>query len=117
VTPANLILKKYFLFLKSRTYYCCSQGTLIQVKTGDWSMTEEKRFMFDLEGYLVVRNVLSKEEVERCNEVSNRIERDQFEVYREDGLKLARNITQWDPVVQNIIDHPKVTLPQKIAPT
>ena len=63
---------------------------------------------FDLEGYLVVRNVLSEDEVARCNEASDRIEQDQFEIYREDGLKLARNITQWDPIVQSLIDHPKV---------
>ena len=60
-------------------------------------MTSEEKFMFDLEGYLVVRGALSKEEVDRCNEVADCIARDQFEIYRDDGLKLARNITLWDP--------------------
>ena len=71
-------------------------------------MTPEEKFMFDLEGYLVVRNVLSKEEVDQCNEVADRIARDQFEIYRDDGLKLARNITLWDPCIQSLIDHPKI---------
>jgi len=34
-------------------------------------MTPEERFMFDLEGYLVIKNVLTPEAVKRLNEVAD----------------------------------------------
>ena len=34
-------------------------------------MTPEERFMFDLDGYLIIKNVLTPEEVKRLNEVAD----------------------------------------------
>ena len=34
-------------------------------------MTPEERFMFDLEGYLIIKNVLTPEEIKRLNEVAD----------------------------------------------
>ena len=71
-------------------------------------MTPEEKIMFDLEGYLVVRNVLSKNKVDKLNQIADRSSIDQYEIHREYGLKLARNITLWDPAIQRLIDHPRI---------
>ena len=35
-------------------------------------MTDEEKFTFDLEGYLIIKNVLSVDEVEAMNEIADR---------------------------------------------
>ena len=35
-------------------------------------MTEDERYLFDLTGYLVIKDVLTPEEVERCNAAIDR---------------------------------------------
>lgn len=71
-------------------------------------MTPEEKFMFDLQGFLVVKNVLSGDEVAELNEISDRAKPDEYETYQEDGLKIARRVSQWSPACQNLFDHPKL---------
>jgi hypothetical protein len=71
-------------------------------------MTPEEKFMFDLQGFLVVKNVLSGDEVAELNEISDRSKPDEYETYQEDGLKIARRVSQWSPACQNLFDHPKL---------
>ena len=49
------------------------------------TMTPEEKFMFDLQGYIVVKNVLSQAEVDELNEIADRKLADQEEV--NDGSK------------------------------
>ena len=35
-------------------------------------MTEDEKYLFDLNGYLVLKDVLTSEEVDRCNEAIDR---------------------------------------------
>ena len=73
-------------------------------------MTPEEKFTFDLEGYLVVKNVLSKKEVDELNAIADR----EFgDPYDESGVKRTSRVSQWDPVYQNLFDHPNI-LPYQV---
>ena len=71
-------------------------------------MTSEEKFMFDLHGYLVVRNVLTKEEVNELNEIADRSKAEDYETYQENGPKIARRVSLWAPACQKLFDHPNV---------
>ena len=75
-------------------------------------MTPEERFMFDLEGYLVVENVLGADEVAELNAISDRVfPRDYQEGNDSKGRSKVRRdtfVSQWDPACQNLLDHPKI---------
>lgn len=74
-------------------------------------MTPEEKFTFDLEGYLVVKNVLSQAEIDALNAIADR----EFpDPYGETGLKRVSNISQWDRAYQNLFDHPNI-LPYQVA--
>ena len=45
-----------------------------EMATGEAKMmTAEEKFVFDLQGYIVIKNVLATEEVAEINEISDRI--------------------------------------------
>lgn len=78
-------------------------------------MTPEEKFMFDLEGYLVIKNVLSSEELKTLNEVVDREFPRDYEDEEADetsgnakGVRRAPRVSVWDVACQNLIDHPKV---------
>lgn len=74
-------------------------------------MTSEDRFKFDLEGYLVVKNVLSRSEIDNLNAIADR----EFgQPYDETNLKRTSKISKWDRAYQNLFDHPNI-LPYQIA--
>ena len=77
-------------------------------------MTPEEKFMFDLEGYLVIKNVLSPEEVAALNEVADRAfprDYDDPEGYAgRTGLKRTGKVSAWSNETQALIDHPNVVL-------
>lgn len=66
-------------------------------------MTPEEQFLFDLEGYLVIKNVLSADEIAEMNAIADR-------VFPNDGSALRRTsqISQWGAPFQRLIDHPKI---------
>lgn len=78
-------------------------------------MTPEERFMFDLDGYLVIRDVLGKDEVDTLLEVVDReFPRDYDDTAADElrgnhpGVRRAPRISHWDVACQTLIDHPKV---------
>ncbi len=78
-------------------------------------MTPEERFMFDLEGYLVIRDVLTSDEIDILLDVADReFPRDYDDADSDTlrgnhpGVRRAPRVSHWDVATQNLIDHPKV---------
>ena len=95
-----------------------------EMATGEAKMmTAEEKFVFDLQGYIVIKNVLTTEEVAGINEISDRIfprdYGDEDNVKKTGGLRRTGNISKWDPACQRLIDHPNMTsqLNELLAPT
>ncbi len=74
-------------------------------------MTPEEKFTLDLQGYLVIENVLTPDEVAELNQIGDRV----FPRDYEDGSgkrehqRGTRNVSRWDPACQRLIDHPNTT--------
>ena len=80
-------------------------------------MTDEQRYLFDLQGYIVLKNVVSPETVAAVNQVLDRIEQ-----LPEDALPhgvthgkprspeelYLSNMVEADPIFHDFIDHPAV---------
>ena len=76
-------------------------------------MTPEERFMFDLEGYLIIKNVLTSEEVKRLNEVADAtFVRDYDDPGKDSkgraGRRQVGRVSAWSPETQALIDHPRI---------
>ena len=78
-------------------------------------MTPEEKFMFDLEGYLVIKDVLSQEELDTLNAIADREFPRDYDDEETDGIKgnakgvrRAPSVMNWDKACRNLIDHPKV---------
>lgn len=76
-------------------------------------MTPEERFMFDLEGYLVIKNVLTPEAVKRLNEVADAtFVRDYDDPGKDSKGRVGRRqvgrVSAWSPETQALIDHPRI---------
>ncbi|MCB0120691.1 MAG: phytanoyl-CoA dioxygenase family protein [Caldilineaceae bacterium] len=67
-------------------------------------MTPEEKFMFDLEGYIVIKNVLTPEEVAALNALADQ----RFTEKREQADRRQSAVSQWGPEAQALIDHPKI---------
>jgi hypothetical protein len=67
-------------------------------------MTPEEKFMFDLEGYIVLKNVLTPGEVAELNELADQV----FTENKEDADRRRSQVSQWGPPTQRLIDHPHV---------
>ena len=66
-------------------------------------MTPEEKFLVDLQGYLVIKNVLSPEEVSALNALADAKFPPIF------GQKDRRErVSTWGPETQALIDHPKI---------
>ncbi len=67
-------------------------------------MTLEEKFLFDLQGYLVIKNVLTQAEVAEPNAVAD----EKFpRVPGQTGQRTSR-VSTWGPAYQALIDHPKI---------
>ncbi len=75
-------------------------------------MTPEEIFRFDLEGYLVVKNVLTHKEIDRLNEIADRFYSD--ERYPDTGVRRSSRVSRWDPYCQRLFDHPRL-IPYLVA--
>lgn len=78
-------------------------------------MTPEEKFMFDLDGYLVIRDVLGRDEVDALVEVVKREFPRNYTDEEADthhgnhpGVRRAPRVSNWDAATQSLIDHPKV---------
>lgn len=72
---------------------------------GCGGMTSEERFLFDLEGYLVIKGVLSAAEVGALNSIA-----DGKAPALPGGRRYGRvfRATAWGPPYQALIDHPRI---------
>ncbi len=68
-------------------------------------MTPEEKFLFDLEGYLVIKQVLTPAEVAALNAIA-----EQKAPAPPEGRKAGRvfRVSTWGPLYQALIDHPKI---------
>jgi hypothetical protein len=69
-------------------------------------MNTEEKFVFDLEGYIVIKGVLSPDEVAELNDLADR----KFETYPYGGAEQGREMSliPWGDPVKKLIDHPRV---------
>jgi hypothetical protein len=70
-------------------------------------MTPEEMFMFDVEGYLLLRNVLTPDEIAAMNAIADRAfaPRD-----GDTGYRVGHRFTLWGLPFQRLFDHPKIVL-------
>ncbi len=78
-------------------------------------MTPEERFMFDLDGYLIIKNVLTPHEVKRLNEVADETFVRDYDNPSEDskgraGRRQVGRVSAWSPETQALIDHPRISV-------
>ena len=76
-------------------------------------MTPEERFIFDLDGYLIIKNVLTPQEVKRLNEVADATFVRDYDDPNEDskgrkGRRQVGRVSAWSPETQALIDHPRI---------
>ena len=69
---------------------------------GVLQMTSEEKFQVDLEGYLVIKNVLTEDEVAEMNAF---IDRESSESLRGHGDRVS---SLWGEPFKSLIDHPKI---------
>jgi len=68
-------------------------------------MSPEEKFMFDLEGYLVVRGVLDAAEVERLNGLADEVWPGE---YGDKNMRSTSPVSRWGTDFLNLIDHPRL---------
>ncbi len=78
-------------------------------------MTDAEKFQFDLEGYLVIENVLNKGELEKLNALVDQ----HADGWDNDPSNDFNTISQWGEATKNLIDHPRIVpyLVEMIGPT
>ena len=67
-------------------------------------MTDEEKFSFDLEGYLVVKDVLTQDEMKPLNAVADRFASENGDP----GTSTISRVSQWSPGFQALMDHHKI---------
>jgi ectoine hydroxylase-related dioxygenase (phytanoyl-CoA dioxygenase family) len=68
-------------------------------------MTPEEKFLFDLHGYLVIKNVLTEAEVAQMNAIADV----QFpRTPGQSGQQRSSRISRWGPPYQALLDHPRI---------
>jgi hypothetical protein len=69
------------------------------------TLSDEERFQFDLEGYLVIKNVLTRQECEALSATADEV----WPRQPGDGaFRRTANISQWGKPFLDLMDHPKV---------
>jgi len=66
-------------------------------------MTNEEKFQVDLEGYLIIKNVLTSDEVAEMNEIADRVFPRQAE-----GRQRTSRVSLWGEPFKQLIDHPRI---------
>ena len=67
-------------------------------------MTPEEKFMFDLEGYIVIKNVLTPAEVAELNALADQI----FTAKKDQADRRTSQVSRWGAPAQALIDHPNM---------
>ena len=62
-------------------------------------MTPEEKFIFDLQGYIIIKNVLTKVEIDKINKISDQVfPRDYCDKdHNQGGLRRTANVLSWIP--------------------
>ena len=68
----------------------------------DYAMTDEEKFIFDLDGYIVIKDVLTDDEVSEINTIT-----DAKQKAKEAGKEFGPP-SSWGDVFQSLIDQPKI---------
>lgn len=68
-------------------------------------MTPEEKFLLDLQGYIVIKGVLTSAEIEDMNRTCDI----KYTQNSEEMDFRRNNVSQWGPPFQKLIDHPKIT--------
>lgn len=69
------------------------------------TLSDEERFQFDLEGYLVIKSVLTRQECEALSAMADEV----WPRQPGDGpFRRAANVSQWGKPFLDLMDHPKV---------
>jgi hypothetical protein len=69
------------------------------------ALTDEEKFMFDLEGYVVLKNVLTRAECEDYIQMADAVWPPQPD---DDKVRRTEKISQWGQPFLDLIDHPLV---------
>ena len=69
-------------------------------------MTKEEKFRFDLQGFLVVKNVLSADEVDALNKLADEVWPTPAGQSEDDGNRRTSRVSMWGPETQALFDHP-----------
>ncbi len=67
-------------------------------------MTPEEKFIFDIEGYIVIKNVLTPAEVAALNELADQ----SFTENKHLADRRQGPVSRWGPAAQALIDHPNI---------
>ena len=67
-------------------------------------MTNEEKFIFDLDGYIVIKNVLSKDEVDELNAVAD----EAYASKDEETRRRLRRCSLWGKPFQNLLDNANI---------
>lgn len=70
-----------------------------------YQVSEEEKFIFDLDGYIVLKDVLTSEEVDELNALADEKMATQAE---DEGYKNVRQPSAWGAPFQRLIDHSRV---------
>lgn len=65
-------------------------------------MTPEEKFMFDLDGYLVVKGVLNQAEIDELNALADSAWPGEYD---EKGIRRTSHISKWGAATQHLMDH------------
>jgi hypothetical protein len=74
------------------------------VKEVSKAVTPEEKFLFDLHGYLVIKDVLTPRDVEELNAIAD----DRFPRPTGTSGQRSSRVTHWGPPYQSLIDHPRI---------
>ncbi|MFT5366885.1 MAG: hypothetical protein ACI8V2_001835 [Candidatus Latescibacterota bacterium] len=70
-----------------------------------YQVSEEEKFVFDLDGYIVIKDVLSSDEVDELNAIADKKMAAQT---GDGGYKNVRKPSTWGTPFQLLMDHPRV---------
>ena len=62
-------------------------------------MNNEEKFVFDLQGYLIIKNVLNTDEVAKLNKI----------IDHDNRIEDQRRPSLWDEPFKRLIDHPHIS--------
>ena len=68
------------------------------------AITEEERFVFDVQGYLVIKNVLAREDVAELNKIAD----EKFPYAGPNAVRREEKISVWGEPFTRLIDHRRI---------